>query len=414
MLQDKFLRNKAQLEFVKKSSEATQIDEKLTYVKDTLLKNAIGLLDQYMRDTSHTKVTKTRSGDIITETDPTHQLLISGQQKVIQKHYKRIETLVKQQAAKAKEVDEAKRKAGADDEQVNNVNKRIKVLHGQIYTEISRIATVRAEHGERQTKSGKVILLSADAYQQQIDQLRVERAKYDAESNWTEYRAEAYKAALEVLDSSKLGEIMTRAKQLELNPTEKVKELLENRDVRYKDYPDVYLVTLQLLFGDDIIGPAKHTEFDRAVKLLPPEKWMAVLQRDFRFALSSVRTDNITFFDPRQAKKLNSTMMQKIVTSFVEDLNKDVLGMPDMGSRIAVDNFRDVAADRTLDFTTAPYKDVIDAMLRDRYFYYYIDVNHLSGLIEGTPPTSLPLPANRTSIKAIAVEYIRRKSFGII
>ena len=153
------------------------------------------------------------------------------------------------------------------------------------------------------------------------------------------------------------------------------------RSVSQSRYPDVYLVTLQLLFGDDIIGPAKHTEFDRAVKLLPPEKWMAVLQRDFRFALSSVRTDNITFFDPRQAKKLNSTMMQKIVTSFVEDLNKDVLGMPDMGSRIAVDNFRDVAADRTLDFTTAPYKDVIDAMLRDRYFYYYIDVNHLSGQI---------------------------------
>lgn len=414
LLRDKFLKNKLQLDLVQKTQELKDIEKDLELTRDVKLALAESELEKLKSDTSQTIVTVTRTGDKITQTTPTQQRKISAQFRVVKSINADINRLALDKKNKSKEVAEAEEKVGPKDKYVEKATKRISDLYQEIYAEEVKILTTRAQHGERKTTSGKAVLLSVADYQQQIDQLRVERARYDAESNWTEYRAEAYKAALDVFDPGKLGEIMTRAKQLELNPSDKVKELLENRDVRYKDYPDVYLVTLQLLFGDDIIGPTKYAEFDRVIKLLPPEKWMSILRRNLAFASSSVRTDNRALFTPRKAEKLNSTMLEKIVTSIVEDLNKDTLGAPDMNSRIAVENYREVVADKTLDFTSPPYNAVVEELLQDRYYYYYINENHLASLIQDRPPPSLPLPANRTTIKAVAVEYIRRKSFGII
>lgn len=291
-----------------------------------------------------------------------------------------------------------------------------KDLKTQIGDIVRRLTKLDSEYGDMQpnpTLSSTPLrkLRSVRDYEKEIVAKEKEIREAGPDAYWKEYKRGAYQAAQTLFTGDSQLNIIKAAKQLETadDKAAVVKAMLEVRDPRYKDYPPAYLVTLQMLFGEDIIGPNKFEEFNKAAIILPPDKWMNLVGPTLGINnpdyISHTNTD---LFRESSAENITYATVRTIIDALVAEVKtSDRFGLPAENIEQFCEAMRSVEyAD--IDFTKPPFKQILEGLLKNPDLYYFINEDHLAVLILAVQ-SSTRNPVSAEEAKTLAREYMRRK-----
>lgn len=254
------------------------------------------------------------------------------------------------------------------------------------------------------------VLRSVAEYEKDILAKEKQLRKLGPDAYWKEYKKGAYQSAQTLFTGERQLDIIKAAKKLETadDKAAVVKVMLDVRDPRYKDYPPAYLITLQMLYGEDIIGPNKFEDFNKAVVLLPPDKWLGVVGPALSIPGGDIFHTNTALFANASAEHINYASIRSVLDALVTEVKtSDRFGLPDETVEMWCESMREIAY-AELDFTQPPFKQIIEGLLRNPDLYYFINEDHLALLIFAVQNDEGDL-VSAEEAKTLAREYMRRK-----
>jgi hypothetical protein len=252
-----------------------------------------------------------------------------------------------------------------------------------------------------------------DAAETEIKQLTTENEKT---KDPNKLNREHQKGVYEELEATitppdKITEIENRAS--EIKNKKKEQYLVPEA---YKDYPEVYIQTLRVIFGDSITDFQNAEEFKKATALISPEVFFTYMdQKLFTSPPPVTGAFDGALRDPSKMKKLSSKMLHDFVADVMEAGAQGGLGALDQATVIAIEDMQQRIPDPNI-FTAVQADRIALTQQISHDIYHFENIDDLAQRIWRQAQAGVVFAVNSATItteeeaKAYAQEVVRLRN----